>query len=100
MSDHDKKPKSGKLTDKLDGLNIDGAEKAFRGAAKKGLSFFKTAKDALKGDEAAKEKLTEAASTAMINAQEKAEKAAETLGELAEKVEKKIEQKRGKNPTP
>ena len=50
--------------------------------------------------EKAKEELTDAASGALVNAQEKAERAGAALADIADKVEKKIEQKRSKPPTP
>lgn len=91
MSKNDKNPKN-------DPSHLDAAGDAFRSAAKKGVNFFKKAKAALKGDEAAKEELSEAASAAMVRAQDKVEQAGKALGDLADKVEKKIEEKRKPSP--
>ncbi len=103
MSEPAKKDPLKDLADGMKGINIDSTmelKNAARDGLKKGISFFKKASAALKGDEKAKEELTDAASGALVNAQEKAERAGAALADIADKVEKKIEQKRSKPPTP
>lgn len=104
MSEPEKKDPIKNLADGLKGIDLSSTEDklkdSVRSGAKKGLSFFKKAAAALKGDEAAKEELTNAATGAIINAHDKVERAGSALADIADKVEKKIEQKRGKPPTP
>lgn len=103
MAEPEKKPSlADKLNEGIKGMNLDKTpqiEEGLKSGLRKGVAFFKKAKAAVQGDEAAKEELTDKASTALVKAQEKAEQAGKALSDIADKVEQKIEQKR-KPPSP
>lgn len=72
-----------------------------KSAAKRGLSFFKTAKDALTGDDKAKEKLSEAYSNAAIKTHDAIDHAGELIDRTKSKIEKKLDDRaKGKSPGP
>lgn len=114
MSEPEKKPELEKLEGGLKGMNLDkfgeAAQKLLKdltpkpdplaqkaeGALKKGASFFKKAKAALKGDEKAKEELADSAA----NLAGKLEKAHQSVGEIIDRAEKKHKERKNQPPKP
>ncbi|MEZ0225993.1 MAG: hypothetical protein ACAH83_15675 [Alphaproteobacteria bacterium] len=114
MSEPEKKPEPDKLEEGLKGLNLDKFGEAMQrtlkdlapkpdplaakaeGALKKGASFFKKAKAALKGDEKAKEELADSAA----NLAGKLEKAHQSVGEILDRADKKLKERKNQPPTP
>jgi hypothetical protein len=118
MSEPEKKPAPEKLEGGLKGINLETfgestqkllkdlagrpdplAEKA-ESALKKGASFFKKAKAALKGDETAKEELADAAAQTVIKTGEALEKAGKAAGDMIDRTDKKITEAREKKARP
>jgi hypothetical protein len=121
MSEPEKKPEPEKLEDGLKGINLETfgestqkllkdlagrpdplAEKA-GSALKKGASFFKKAKAALKGDEKAKEELADSAANAIVKTGDALQQAGKAAGDMIDRADKKItevREKRAKPPTP
>lgn len=112
------KPDADKLSDGIKGMDLDKfgdatsrlmkglrptraaetAEEKLKGALTKGTSFFKKAKAALKGDEAAKEELADAAAKTLVKTGDALEKAGKAAGDMLDKVDKKVTAARDKKP--
>jgi hypothetical protein len=86
----------------LKGLNLDKGGDAVRDAAKKGLSFFKTAKAALQGDEASKQKIADGFSSAAIKANDALHQVEAVAKDTRQKIVDKLEEreKQAKPPQP
>lgn len=76
----------------------DPLEEKAKSAIKKGASFFKKAKAALKGDEKAKEELADAAAKTLVKTGDALEQAGKAAGDMIDKVDRKITEARDKKP--